>query len=171
MKADEWAESLVRPLVVGNGPIDRPVSDGYRGSVIRINNFELNDEAGYKVSHWATSGYRDIIDRPLPVAFIPWTRDCLPAKRVHEFEDRCARPIIFTTNNDHIFKHFPRASHNWKEWPSTGFCLLAWLWSKNIYPKIMGFDGMKTGHYRDKSHVHQHGKTSSTELEIIRMNQ
>lgn len=168
MDCHRWTETLESPLlVIGNGEIDAKLIKRHRGSIIRINNFELSDEAGYRVTHWVSSGYKDINDRPLPYVFIPWVHGGRECKWVVDFIHRTKRKVIFTDSNEHFLKWFPNAHMDWKQFPSTGFCLLAWLWSKDIHPLITGFSGMTTGHYWDKNHKHDHASTALKEISII----
>jgi|SRR5690554_3362564 len=166
--ADEWLSSLREPIVViGNGPM-APLVETAHGSVIRFNNFELNEVAGFRVTHWVTSGYKDIEARPLPCALVPWSEGSAAAKHCRAFVQRTKRRLLFTAHNAHILRWFPQAEQSFRFFPSTGFCLLALLWYHQLFPRVAGFNGLKDGHYWNPAHAHAHQLTAPREIAIIR---
>jgi len=164
-----WLASLTRPiLVVGNGVLSSPVPEQDYATVIRINNYVLGGFSGSKVTHWVANGFRDINPRPVYPIFIPWTWP-LAKKRDRFVEDFHARlgPVIYAESDRHIQTCFPLAVKIGKRFPTTGFCLLAWLKEHQCKFDVSGFDGMRTGHQADAAHQHGHLSTREKERSIL----
>lgn len=165
-----WLNTLKAPvLVVGNGVLAQPVPEEHYNSIIRINNYYLSEISGRKVTHWVTSGYKNIERKPHSMALIPWSSGfhaCRHTRYDLLFADRVKVPAIHLESDDHILRWFPGALRNWKHFPSVGFCFLSWF-SNYCQPDLIGFDGMQTGHQDNPLHRHFHGRTRSLEWELI----
>lgn len=171
MTGEEWILTLKRPaLVVGNGVLYRPIPESEYHSVIRINNYQLGGFSGEKVTHWATSGYKDIESRPIPLALIPWSTSFQRRAKRYDylFGHRVGVEVAFTSSNQHILDWFPDIMKGWKNFPSVGFCLLSFLSASRIRPDVVGFDGMRTGHHHNPSHVHGHYRTRESERLLMK---
>jgi hypothetical protein len=167
-RLDDWLSSLNAPIyVTGNGPLRLPPSDV--GSIVRFNNFELSERAGWRVTHWVTCAWDNVKDRPLANPLSPWTSDWKSANRSGRFIETTGKNPVFTENNDHVLKWFPDAYQDpVNTWPSTGFCFLALLDHYGIKGlTVDGFNGLKDGHYWDPGHKHDHQSTADRELRII----
>lgn len=171
MGCNQWRHTLVAPiLVVGNSVLSQPVPEAEYQSVVRINNYVLGGLSGSKVTHWVANGYQSVEDRPIKPALIPWSLKC-EARRGNPgavFRDRVKGQLIYLIGEQHIRWWFPTAAYRGKNFPTTGFCFLAWLLSHKIRPDIIGFDGMKTGHQGNPEHKHGHGGTHVREWHLIR---
>lgn len=165
-----WLQTLARPiLLVGNGVLTRDVPDKEFSSVVRFNNFATLGMSGEKMTHWVTSGYKNIRYRPVSPAFIPWSKDYQFRRVRHDlcFGKRVRVDTIHTENNDHILEWFPFAITNWLQFPSVGFCFAALLKARDIPFNLIGFDGMKTGHHTFPEHEHEHQHTKVREWELL----
>jgi len=164
-----WLDTVADAvLVVGNGVLNVPVPEEQYASVIRLNNYILGGLSGSKVTHWVTSGYKNIETRPLPIALVPWSVHW--QRRVRHDLSFCSRiggEVVFAESNGHLLNWFPDFYTNWIRFPSVGFCLLAWLHSKKRKVDVIGFDGMVTGHQSNPSHVHGHRRTKAKEWNIL----
>ena len=166
-----WLHTLVKPiLVVGNSVLDRPVPEEEYQSVVRINNYCLGGLSGNKVTHWVANGYQSVMDRPIRPVLVPWSLKCeeLRGNPGQVFFERVQGKVIYLVGERHIRWWFPSAAFRGKNFPTTGFCFLAWLIAEKIRPDIAGFDGMKTGHQGDPSFQHGHDKTRDREWHLIR---
>jgi hypothetical protein len=169
---ENYFDTLVEPVqVVGNGPLTS--SFVWRGgSVVRFNNFELNDLSGYVVTHWIINGHSNVKSRPMPMAFMPLCPYSPKHYRILvEFSqiNFSGKPIICASDNSHVLFKFPEANKGYPYFPSTGFCFLSLLQifkpSLNVY--VNGFAGLKGGHYWNKEDRMDHQKTGEIELEWI----
>lgn len=173
MTANDWLESLSPPiLVVGNGMLKKRIPEERYQSVVRINNYDTSAWSGSKATHWVSSGYKNIMLRPMAQVLIPWSRAPHPRTIRYDldFDKRVGveLEVIHLENDNHFLQWFPRALARWKFFPSVGFCFLSWLHSKRIKPDIVGFDGMITGHHCNPQHRHGHVYTRKQEAALIR---
>jgi len=170
MTSKEWLSTLVEPiLVVGNAVlISRVPEEDYR-TVIRINNYALGGLSGRKVTHWVANGYQNIECRPISPVLVPWSLKCqaLRGNPGEVFRER-VKEVIFLINDRHVGWWFPSAVIHGRPFPTTGFCLLAWMVQERRRPDIAGFDGMKSGHQGDPLFQHGHHKTHVLEWHRIR---
>lgn len=170
----KWLKSLgTSPvLVVGNGTLPEwlPQREGDFRTVIRINNFVLGGDAGERVTHWCCNGYKDIEPRDFQVAFCPWTPKLSAALYHKAFLEKWGEghELVCAENNRHIMTHFPKYSSDYKQFPSTGFCLLSYLHRHGIRAYCAGFDFFKTGHYWDPNHRHDHKRTRRLEEKFVK---
>lgn len=170
MTEREWLATLKEPiLVMGNGSLVIKIPERGYASVVRINNYELGGKSGDRVTHWVASGYRDIEERPVPQVLIPWSMEYQRRPRRYDlsFRERIHSQVVHLSRCSHIQRWFPNAMLRWKYFPSVGFCFLAWLNDRGIQPDIAGFDGMRTGHHNNPSHLHGHLKTRNQEWLVI----
>lgn len=160
-------------LLVGNGTISNPLVQVQKdfGTIVRFNNFVENRHVGYITDLWVSNAYKNIHKRekPFSYCFVPWTKDLPMSKHWERFERTTQTPIVFASSNHHFLNYFPRALLRHKFFPSTGFCFFAWLlYYKRIKPYFIGFDGLKSGHYWDQTHKHDHTLTGTMEHEIMK---
>jgi hypothetical protein len=156
-------------LVVGNGVLSDPVPEKSYKSIIRLNNYVVGGLSGTRTTHWVTSGYKDIQPRPLATCLIPWPCDCNGNNQRHDlfFGKRVEVQTIFTRDDLHLLDWFPTYKRFWVRYPSTGFCLLAWLHREGKAVDVIGFDGMVTGHQDNPRHKHDHRQTKRREWKLI----
>lgn len=161
-----------RVLVVGNGP-QTPWNPDDWDSVIRINNYRIPEGHPTKITHWCTSGYRDV-DPPDPEivsGFCPWPEGIHASRHHDEFVKRTGVHLLRTFSYAHVTDYFPSAATDWRDHPSTGFCLVSALhyyaFSSVRVIALTGFDGMKTGHWDNPLHKHGHSHTKETESILL----
>lgn len=164
-------------LVIGNGPLGGLSGDFLDASetIVRFNNYKLGEGFGSRMTHWVVAGGFKNIANPmymeneptLDVAFVPWTRDLSQSRYAGDFTKRTGVRLVFTKNNDHITRYFPKALERIVQFPSTGFCLCAFLFKHDIRPTVVGFDGMIRNRYGKWNYKHDHKVTQVAEYEFI----
>lgn len=167
MTLRKWIRTLRPPVsVIGNGPLAGRLDLG-SGSVIRLNNFRFSPESGDLVTHWVSSGYKNVEVKDFPFVLIPWNHAMLD-DGAPTFASPFPGKIVTTDDNDHILKFFPQARKGFPYFPSTGFNLMALLHRFGIPVRWAGFNGLRGGHHLDPTHVHDHRRTRDAEFELIR---
>lgn len=153
--ADRLLAKLPEPIaVVGNGPCvgTGPEIDTF-ASVIRFNNFVTDgyeDHVGCRTDLWCTNCWDDVTPRA-------WPGEMMTVYTIGEQPDRLAKWLG-------MYPHMHVPLRSWSDDarevkpsnPSTGLRVVHQLRRIGKQFKTFGFDGMKTGHYWDASHKHNH---------------
>lgn len=153
---EELLTSLPRPIaVVGNGPCEGlgELIDAY-GSVIRINNFELEgyeEHVGARLSAWCTNCWHDVPHRRPPAPTFTVFHSSV-SSQVTEWRKRHNARELIEPEQD-----WSALARMHKPKPSTGLILLVMLRRLGIEHRPFGFDGLASGHYWDPDHEHDHG--------------
>lgn len=153
--ADDLIASMPDEVcVVGNGPCTgRGQQIDSHDYVIRLNNWRADgyeQHVGSKVDAWCCNCWDDIEPRE-------WYGDMLC---VHNMDQQPERITHWRSMYPHM--HVPET--NWLDdareikhrKPSTGLVLLRALAKAGKRVTAFGFDGLATGHYWDREHIHDH---------------
>jgi hypothetical protein len=154
--ADGYLANLQGSIaVVGNGPISGHADHiDSHDHVIRMNNFEIDGHSsnvGTRTTCWYVNCWDDLRPRP-------WTGDMLTGYVDAEQPARLSRWLGMYPH-----MHVP-LGESWfdaartikRDSPSHGLTLLARLAHHGKRVNAYGFDGMRTGHYFDVGHKHDH---------------
>lgn len=163
--ADRYLATLPEPIaVVGNGPMmfkaDR--IDAH-ASVIRMNNWRTagyEKHVGRKATCWYTNCFDNIERRA-------WPGDMITGYTDDEQPERLACWLG-------MYPHMHPPNVSWfddarklKAHPSHGLTLLWRLIHHGKRVTAFGFDGMKSGHYWNPTHAHNHGGDEADVLAML----
>lgn len=177
LATDDLLDGITRDqriAVVGNGPSTPGAGEeiDHHDIIIRFNNWVTEgheQDVGEKVSIWCTSGYKDIKERTNwtgSTALCPFPAHIIPAQFSREFVDRTSTNLAFTREDYHLREFI----NNCKEFPSTGFCMIAllrWLGFERL--KLFNFDCMDSGHYFNNEQTHGHKRSRKAERSYLEM--
>ena len=159
MTTEDLLKSLPRPVaVVGNGPLRLMGKEiDSAGSVIRLNNFTTEgweDLAGSRIDAWCVNCWWDV----------PWRSLGVPAFTVFHEQDDSNRPGRWAQKMGAPTSALILPHVRWSEavravkpkHPTCGIILLYALQALGMPTRAYGFDGLRSGHYWDPGHLHDH---------------
>ncbi len=156
--------------IIGNAPSEVGTNNGKLidsfDKVIRFNNYTIDDDYGYKTTHWcrwpgvSTKHREEEYEKVLIANPIhhPWWATLVDKPdwetlKLYDDKIEVIPDYLYFELRDMLRKYYP--SYTGAKGPSTGICLLYWIWKERGYldvNHIFGFnffDGSKPHHYFD----------------------